>query len=243
MRRFIDAFLVASEFGRQGLAKSRNLPLEKVHVMYGAAEGIFKPIEDKQQMRDHLKKEYELPSTFIVASGRLDPHKNILRLVQAYALLVKNYGVTLPLVVTGGDHSPDYTAQVHAEIESAGLKDKVFIVKLRKFEEMPMVYNAAVCMVFPTLYEGFGLPLAEAMACGIPTIASHSAAIPEVGGDATIYFNPEDIEDMAKAINSVLSDKELQASLIQKGFKQAAKFTWEEHARKTVELYHHLAGR
>src|SRR5205085_1125090 len=107
MRRWMDAFVVTSEFGKRGIVEKRRLPAERVHVLYGAAEPLFAPIEDKRKIREHLRSAYGLPDTFIVASGRLDPHKNILRLVEAYDILVRRHGITLPLVVTGGDHSPD----------------------------------------------------------------------------------------------------------------------------------------
>lgn len=239
MRR-VSAFIVTSQFGVDGLAKQKGIDSNKVHLLYGGVDKIFKPLEDIYNARKYLKEKYHFESPFIVGSGRLDPHKNIIRLIQAYNILVKNYSVVTPLVITGGIHHPAYSDKVFNEINALGLNDLVKIIMVVDFNDMKLFYGAAEFMIFPSLYEGFGLPLAEAMATGVPTASSYSTSLIEVGGNATKFFDPLNVEEMAKTMLELLNDKRLREKLVERGFNQVKKFSWDNHVKGTVDLYNSL---
>lgn len=236
MRKFVDAFVTTSKFGKKGLVENRGLKGDKIHVAYGGANPMFKPIP-KENAWEYISQEYSISmSPFIIASGRLTPHKNILRLIEAYDILRTKFGIQHKMIITGGVHMPDYSEAVMQLIKDRQLSSEVKILKVRHFEEMPYFYSAADLMVFPSLYEGFGLPLIEAMKCGVATVASYGSSLIEVGGDATKFFDPLNSHDMAEKMNQVLKDNEIKNALIKKGFVQAEKFTWEQHADRIIEI-------
>jgi glycosyltransferase involved in cell wall biosynthesis len=241
MRRFLDVIVTTSEFGKKGLIDQRKLPASMIEVISGGANKIFHPIA-REVAKEYLQKEYALTEEFIVASGRLTPHKNILRLIEAYALLKERYGIAQKMIITGGAHLPDYSEAVMKLISEKKLEGDITVLKVRQFEEMPYFYSAADLMVFPSLFEGFGLPLLEAMKCGVATSASRSSSLPEVGGDATEYFAPTDVEDIARGMYRVLSDDAYKKELIIRGLKQAQLFTWEKNAQQMVEIFRRLSS-
>jgi methionyl-tRNA formyltransferase len=241
MNRFVDAFVATSEFGRKGLVEKRGLPASKVHVAYGGASNLFTrtPIEEAWKC---LEEQYAITrQPYIIASGRLDPHKNILRIIDAYDILRRKYGILHKMIITGGAHMPEYTEKVFAHIRELQLEKDVLVLRVREFSEMPHFYSAADVMVFPSLYEGFGLPLVEAMKCGVATVAAKGSSLTEVGGDATEFVDPLSSEDIARGIYKVLSNLEYRESLVRKGYDQAKKFTWEIHARSVVEIFKRVA--
>lgn len=242
-RRAFHGFFVTSKAGQDAVHMYRHISRKKIPIIYGGVSTIFKPQGDRSARHEigkELARKYGTPEKFIVSSGRLDPHKNILRLVEAYAILRKKYNITLPLVATGGVHTPDYSERVLARIEELGLTNDITIFKVPDTNDMPKFFAAAECMIFPSLREAFGLPLSEAMAVGTPTLAGRAHAFIEVGGDATYFFDPLDEEDMARSLATVLSDTELQDELIRKGCEQAKKFTWEAHAAGFIEYVRKL---
>jgi glycosyltransferase involved in cell wall biosynthesis len=244
-RRAFERFLTTSAFGAEALMVYRHLPKEKITILYGGVAPMFVTQgarEDRHAIGKELAEKYGMPERFIIASGRLDPHKNILRLVDAYALLRTKYGIDIPIIVTGGVHTPGYSEQILARIEELGLKDQFIVFKVPDSADMPKFYAAAECMIFPSLREAFGLPLAEAMACGTPTLASRAHAFIEVGGDATTFFNPLDIEDMAGSLAAVLADTSRQNELIRKGYEQVKKFSWDAHAAGFAAMVRALAA-
>lgn len=241
MRRFVDVFIATSEFGKQGLVERRGLPEKKVVVAYGGADTSFHPI-DKTVAKAYLEKEYSLGlQPFIVASGRLDPHKNILRLIEAYNILRTKYNIEHPLIVTGGIHMTGYSELVLAKIAELKLESYVTILLVREFKEMPYFYSGADIMVFPSLYEGFGLPLAEAMRCNVATVVSRGSSLTEVGGDASEFFDPTNSEDIARGMYTVLSDPDYRNVLSARGLVQAEKFTWKKHTEKMVAIFKQLS--
>jgi glycosyltransferase involved in cell wall biosynthesis len=238
---FADAFIATSEFGKRGLVKVRGLPAEKIHVVYGGAADIFRPIP-KENAWALLETEYGFKKgPLIVASGRLDPHKNILRMIEAFDILKKRYKLPHRLIVTGGAHMPEYSRQVFDLIKKKGLENDVTILHVRHFKEMPHFYCAADAFIFPSLYEGFGLPLAEAMRCGVPTIVSRSSSLAEVGSGASAFFDPSDAENMACVIAEVLMDVHKQHALSRAGLERAKLFTWEKYAQQMADIISSIA--
>jgi glycosyltransferase involved in cell wall biosynthesis len=167
--------------------------------------------------------------------GNLEHRKNLVRLVEAFRLLRDRRRIPHRLVLAG---RPGHGwKDIRATIEKAGIRDFVDVPGYVSNEDLTNLYHSAELFVFPSVYEGFGLPVLEAMACGTPVACSAASSLPEVGGDAVEYFDPYSVEAMAAAIERVLGSPGLQAEMREKGLRQAAKFTWEECARKHLEVY------
>lgn len=172
---------------------------------------------------------------FLLFVGNLEHRKNLVRLVKAFRLLRDRRQIPHRLVLCG---RPGHGwGNIQAAIENEGAQDCIDLPGFVSNEELARMYRSADLFVFPSVYEGFGLPVLEAMACGTPVVCSNATSLPEVGGDAVEYFDPYSVEDMAATIERVLDSPARQAEIREKGLKQAAKFTWEECARKHLEVY------
>lgn len=172
---------------------------------------------------------------YLLFVGTLEYRKNLERLVEAFRLVRERRHIPHRLVLAG---KPGHGwEEIRAAIESAGMSGCVETPGYVSAGDLARLYRSADLFVFPSVYEGFGLPPLEAMACGTPVACSNATSLPEVGGDAVVYFDPYSVEDMAAAIERVLYSPSLQTELREKGLRQAAKFTWEECARKHLEVY------
>ena len=178
---------------------------------------------------------------YLVFVGNLERRKNLVRLVEAFRLLRERRHIPHRLVLAGKrGHGWE---EIQAAIERGGIRGFVDVPGYVSSKELARLYRSADLFVFPSLYEGFGLPVLEAMACGTPVACSNAASLPEVGGDAVEYFDPCNVEEMAAAIERVLDSPSLQAEMREKGLRQAAKFTWEECARKHLEVYRRVLAK
>lgn len=243
MRRYVDAFIATSYFGKHGLHTARKLPLEKIYVLYGGVDAIFKPMQ-KDVAQQYIHDKYHISKgPLIVGSGRLDPHKNIHRLLEAFVILKQRYSIPHRVVVLGGVHAPQYSEQVLARIKELGVEDQFLILKVADFRDMPYFYSAADVMVFPSLYEGFGLPGAEAMRSGVPTVLSNATSLKEVGGDATEFVDPTDVEDIARGIYAVISDSSYSEELVRRGLAHSAQFSWEQHVAGLVKVIRSIVAQ
>lgn len=185
-------------------------------------------------------RKYDLPGEFLLFVGATEARKNLPRLIEALAVVHRKFR-PVPLVLVGrkgGDH-----ARILSEIQARGLEAWVRLPGYLPESEVGALYRAASAFVFPSFCEGFGLPLLEAMACGLPAAASDVSALPEVGGDAALYFRPEDPEDIAAKIIRLLSDEDLRAALRARGRERARTFTWEKTATETLAFYKTVLGR
>ena len=191
-----------------------------------------------QEGREVCRK-YILPEHFILAISSADPRKNIKRLIHSYSRLPSAMRDKCGLVIVWTHHL--LTAEMSECVTELHLDNQVIFLPQVSDEDLALLYNAASLFVFPSLYEGFGLPLLEAMASGIPVIAADNSSIPEVVGDAAILFDARDVEAMANAIARVLVDNTLRLRLIQKGFEQVASFSWEKCAYLTLSGYQRAA--
>ncbi len=203
------AVVVPSQFVRRSVIERLGLPPERVHAIpWGLDHTLFSPGQEGRE-------------PFLLYPGRPWPHKNHERLFEALALL-RLERPELELVLTGGGH------------EGRPVPEGVTVKGLVSTEELVSLYRRAACLVFPSLYEGFGQPLLEAMACGCPVAASNAAAIPEAVGDAAALFDPNDAEDIAAVVSAVLESPD---RLVAAGLERAQRFTWAETARRHEELY------
>ncbi len=217
MRKALKSDLVTtvSHFSRSEI--ERFFGKGQINVIpIGVNQDHFRRVESV----DDIRKKYQLPNRFLLYVGNLKPHKNLTGLLKAFSKI----GMTdLGLVLVGKG--------------SVEIREKVLSIGEVLDIELPFLYSMAEAFVFPSFYEGFGLPPLEAMSCGCPTVVSNAASIPEVCGEASLYFHPERIEEMAHAIKQVIEDQTLKQSLIQKGFERIQLFSWAETANKYRELF------
>lgn len=169
--------------------------------------------------------------------GRHNPHKNVLRMIQAFAQLPNHKDYEFWLV---GSQDKRYTPAVKILITELGLENNVLLKNYVSQQDLPKIINQAIALVFTTLWEGFGLPVLEAMACGTPVITSNQSALPEAAGDAALLVNPEDIGAIANAMQDITQDKTLRSELREKGLTQAQQFSWGKTGKQTAEILKHF---
>jgi glycosyltransferase involved in cell wall biosynthesis len=208
-----------------------NLPPAQVATVYHGFRTDFHRVEDPAR-KARARERYELPERFILYVGRIYPMKNVRGLVEAFAKLRDR--VPHSLVICGIKHyktEPDFAA-----IDKYSLHDRVIPTGFVEEEDLPVLYSMADAFVLPSLYEGFGIPLLEAMACGCPIVTSTQGSCPEVVDGAAVLVNPYDTTDIAEGIYKVLSDSGLAAELVRKGYQRVAQFSWEKCARETLDV-------
>jgi glycosyltransferase involved in cell wall biosynthesis len=230
--------MTISEFSAADITRRFDLPREKITVAHLAASPDFHP-RDKAQSQAHLARKYGLAFPFILYVGRIQARKNLRRLVEAYARLRKQ-GLEAKLVLVG---KKDWQAgQLLEKIRELGLEDCVIFPGFVPFDDLPIFYNAAEVFVFPSFFEGFGLPVVESMASGVPTITSFGSSLEEVAGDGALLIDPRDTGSITDALGKVLGDPGLQRNLTARGLKRTKDFTAGNLAEKTLAVYRSLAG-
>jgi glycosyltransferase involved in cell wall biosynthesis len=232
-----DHILTVSEFSAADIARRFGVPREKITVVYQAAAPGFRP-RDKAQCREHVAKLYGIDSPFILYVGRIQARKNLPRLVEAYARLRKQ-GTTAKLVMVG---KKDWQSERLLEkIKELGVESSVIFPGFVPFDDLPLFYNAAEVFVFPSIFEGFGLPVVEGMASGVPTITSFGSSLEEVAGDGALLVDPRDTQSIAEALGKLLSDPALRKDLAARGLRRSASFKPGDLAQKTLDVYRSLA--
>ncbi len=232
-----ELIIAVSENTKKDIVNYLNVPEEKIKVIYEAADPFFSLLaKDQVEM---FKAELNLEN-YILYVGGMEPRKNLSSLLRAYAHLPDDLKSTYKLVIAG---QPDqFFGKLLQNIGELNLEEQVILVGYMSRERLARLYNGAEVLVLPSLYEGFGLPILEAMSCGTPVVCSNVSSIPEVAGKAALYFSPEDIQQLSQSLTKILSEPETVQALKEKGFKQARKFSWKETARKTLEVYEEVAG-
>ena len=224
----VNSFVALTEFGKRGIVETYGVPEDRVHIVPNGIDERFNT-HIRGARSDWALTQYGIQKPYLLCVSRFDPHKNILRLLEAYKSALQACAVPEILVFVGGRHMPDYSALVDARIESLGLGANVVIAPYIPDEDLPAVYAGAVAMVFPSLYEGFGLPVIEAMAAGTPVIISDIAALTEVSGGHAEVVNPYDAAAIAKGICAVVSDEGYQNRLRKEGETWVRRYTWKAH--------------
>jgi glycosyltransferase involved in cell wall biosynthesis len=212
---------------------------EKITVVYCGIDSAFAPPRDRNAVAA-LRAQRRLPEKMILFVGTIEPRKNVARLIRAFARARRAARLPHRLVLVGA-RGWKYT-QVDAVIEQEEVKDDVIFAGYVPQDELPLWYQAAELFAYPSLYEGFGLPPLEAMACGTPVVASNAASLPEVVGDAALQVAPEDEIALADAMARALTDGALREQMIARGFAQAAQFSWTRAARETAGIYRAVLG-
>jgi glycosyltransferase involved in cell wall biosynthesis len=234
--RSAKRIITISESTKRDTVRLLGVSPEKVDVVYCGVDKPFCPLPEREVASFRQKR--GLPERIILFVGTIEPRKNVARLVEAYSRL-RDGQVKL---VIGGARGWLYE-EVFARVEELKLTGDVLFPGYIPPDELPLWYNAAELFVYPSLYEGFGLPPLEAMACGTPVITSNVSSLPEVVGEAGLTVDPMDSEGLAEAMNQVLSDGILRQSMREQGLARAGRFSWAKAAQETVEVYQRALGR
>jgi glycosyltransferase involved in cell wall biosynthesis len=230
--RQADAIIAISQATKQDLMTHYGTSGEKITVIYEAASPHFQPPSPEKIVR--VRQRYHLPDQFILVVGTIEPRKNYSRLLEAMVQLRKIYP-QLYLVIVG---SKGWLYEPFLKrIEALDAQGWVVFPGFVPDEDLPAVYAAAALTTMPSVYEGFGLPILEAMASGSPVVSSQAASLPELGGEAAVYFDPVEVGSMVEALQQVLGDADQQMSMRQQGFEQARRFSWDRAAQETLAVY------
>jgi len=235
-----DLILADAASTQRDLAEVYRVPLEKIRVLYSGVAPRFCP-DVAEEARERVRT-LTRGKPYLLSVGTIQPRKNYARLIEAFAqianselrianseFLIRN----LQLVICGAKGW--LFDEVFRTVERLNLRERVIFPEFIADDDLPALYVGATLCAYPSLYEGFGLPVAEAMACGAPVVCSNASSLPEVAGSAALYFDPRDVDAMADAIQRALTDDALRAELRARGFAQVKPFTWEKAARELFE--------
>jgi glycosyltransferase involved in cell wall biosynthesis len=233
-----------SNFTRNEIEKLFEIPSNRVEVVYNAIDERFLHGHASEADRDLIARRYQVTYPFLLYAGRISPHKNVVRMIEAFSALKTELEreqayPDLKLIIIGDDLSgnPD----LRRTVVRSGVQHDVRFLGFVPIEVLRIFYDEAKIFVFPSLYEGFGLPPLEAMAHGTPVVTSNVSSLPEVVGNAAVLVNPENVFEIMRALHRTLMDKDLRCRMKERGYKQAARFSWETSVRRILEAYGQIA--
>jgi glycosyltransferase involved in cell wall biosynthesis len=236
--RTADRILTISNHAGREIVELLGVRPNKVMTTYCAADARFRPLPEEQVAA--FRRAKDLPERFVLYLGTLEPRKNVVALLRAYALLRQEWPAVPELILAGGRGW--LYEEIFATITRLGLGGRVRTPGYVASEEQALWYNAAAVFAYPSLYEGFGLPPLEALACGTPVVASDAASLPEVVGEAGLLVPPSDEPALAAALRRALEDEALAADLRRAGPQRAARFSWQRMGLETLRCYDELTG-
>lgn len=232
--RKATAVFCYTEFLKEKVIERFGLDPERVFITQPAVGDEMKPVMDRKALTRFLAS-VGIDRPYLLFIGTLTKRKNVTGLIKAYHELVQQSGIDQQLVLLG--EKGYYHEEIFDLVNTLNLHSRVIFVERRPHHELPLFYSGADLFVFPTFSEGFGLPPLEAMACGIPVVASNATCVPEVVGDAAVLVDPHNSEEMAAGIQLCLTDQKVRQELISKGLERAAQFSWEKSAVQVVTAY------
>jgi glycosyltransferase involved in cell wall biosynthesis len=234
-----------SKFTKTEIEKLFGISPDKIEVVYNAIDERFLSGHATAADRDLIARRYQVTYPFLLYAGRISPHKNVVRMIEAFSALKTELErdetyPDLKLIIIGDDLSgnPD----LRRTVVRSGVQNDVRFLGFIPIEVLRIFYDEAKVFAFPTLYEGFGLPPLEAMAHGTPVVTSNVTSLPEVVGNAAVLVNPENVFEIMRALHRVLTDKGLRDRMKERGYQQAAKFSWEKSVRRILEVYKQIGG-
>jgi glycosyltransferase involved in cell wall biosynthesis len=232
--------ITVSEFSRSAILRAYQVPPEIVRVIPNAASPEFRVVS-RGRATQFVRERFNLEAPYIFSVGDLQPRKNHIGLITAFAgLIAAHPKLNHQLVITGQDTW--FTPKVRAAAQASGLASRIQFTGFVSDAEMVQLYNASECFVFPSFYEGFGLPILEAMACGRAVACSNTSAMPEVADGAGLLFDPRNPASITRAIADILLDSELRGRMESRGLQRAANFSWRKSARETLNVYREVVA-
>ncbi len=242
--RNAERIFAVSHFTRGEISKIFNVPADRIDVVYNAIDERFLHGHATDADRQLIAERYQVTYPFLLYAGRVSPHKNVVRMIEAFSALKaelekENLYPDLKLIIIGDDLSgnPD----LRRTVVRSGVQNDVRFLGFIPIEALRIFYDSAKIFVFPSLYEGFGLPPLEAMAHGTPVVTSNVSSLPEVVGKAAVLVNPENVFEIMRALHRVLRDKTLRDRMKERGYQQATKFSWEISVRRVLDVYRQVA--
>lgn len=233
--------IALSNHGRQDIVSTYGVLPETVTTIPIAAPRTFQPVVDKTELQ-RVRDTYGIDGQYILTVGSIQPRKNLRRLISSYSYLRHaRPDSNLPKLVLVGKRAWLYDETLQA-IQDNGLLDSIILTGYVPERDLPALYSGAVCFVYPSYFEGFGLPPLEAMQCGVPVIAGNRTSLPEVVGDAGLLVDPFDVRALGEAIGDLISNSDFRENLRAKGLARARRFDWRETARRTLDVYKEVVG-
>lgn len=233
-----EKIITVSQNERREIIDFYKVPAEKVDFAYNGVDYEKFTKDFSNEEKEKVRKKYGLPGNFLLYIGTLQPRKNIPVLVEALKILSDKYNLlALKLVLTGNRKSHNFDKKIDEVIKKYSLQENVIFPGWIDEEDKPVLYKLAQCFVFPSFYEGFGIPIVEAMAAGIPVISSNASCFPEVGRNAALYADPQNAEEFSEKIRQALADENLRDDLIKRGQEIAKEYSWQKTAEKILAVY------
>jgi len=240
--KYADKIIAMSIQTKQDLVDYYKVPEAKIEVCYPSSMKYF-DLKVTEAEKQQVKELYKLPDQFFLSVGSIIPRKNLLTICKAYNELKNSMNIPLIVIGKGGK----YKEEVKQYVTDNALNDRIIFLNdephvqgLQRFksgEDFPAIYQQALCMIYPSVFEGFGLPILEALQSGCPVITSNVSCLPETGGDAAYYIAPLSVKEMATAITTIATNEQLRKDMIQRGYQHAAFFSQERRAERVMELY------
>ncbi|MFC2165940.1 glycosyltransferase family 4 protein [Acidobacteriota bacterium] len=226
--------ITVSEYVKNDVLKNFNIPEENIRVIYNGVDDRFRPCEGSSGFRS----KYKLPSDYILFVGQTTPSKNIRRAIDAVKLVREKYNFDCPFVVAGPQGEEDELLKKY--VKNNNLENIVQFCGYIADDDMPKLYSNSKLFLSPSITEGFGLPMLEAVSCGIPVVAANTASMPEILGDAAIWVDPFSVDSIAEGIRKALVDKDDTSKMIKRGLLRVKDFSWEKMTRETLRVYSEL---
>ena len=234
IKKDIDFIITNSQNSKNDCMNYLRIPEEKIKVIYLAADDKYKPIDKKEELKEKIRNKYGVDRSFILYVGTLEKRKNVQTLIKSFYKL-RRKGIEHKLVMTG---KPGWKyGEITSLISQLNMQKDIIFTGYVPDEDLLAFYNLTDLFVYPSIYEGFGLPPLEAMACGAPVIASNASSLPEVVGDAGITVDPHDIDGLSDRMYEILTHKEIRETWSEKSIKRAKSFSWKKTARETWKVY------
>jgi len=238
--------LAVSQFTKNEVHKLLAIPDERIEVVYNAIDERFLHGHASQSDRELIAQRYQVNYPFILYAGAIRPHKNVVRIIEAFSALKSELAKDgqfpdLKLIIIGDDLSSH--PRLRRTVVRSGVQNEVRFLGFVPIEVLRIFYDVAKIFVFPSLYEGFGLPPLEAMAHGTPVVTSNTSSLPEVVGTAALVVNPENVFEIRRALQKALCDSELRSRMKQRGYEQAQRFSWTNSVSRILEIYREVADR
>lgn len=239
--RLNDIIATVSEFSKHDIAKKVGVPPDKIRVI---PNGLREPNPKDPSLEEELKNRFEIKDTFILNVGGIHERKNIVRLIHAFAGLVKLNGYSGKLLITGSVSGAPYQNKMKsicdASVRKTGMENRIVFTGFISEKELDSLFRMADLLIYPSLYEGFGIPVLEAMKMGLPVITSNTTAMPEVSGDAAYLVDPNNIVEMTFVMSELLQNRQRQEEMIEKGLERVRSYTWQNVSESYLKLYQEL---